>query len=172
MPRNDRKRVRIIRAFLIQIDGLNCCYCNQPLDYDSVTLDHIIPFSKNGPFAPVNLTVACHPCNNLRGNKSFFEFCLNYDFSPSKLIKYKKMHDDAIRINILNIAKEKVLSCKKTAIPHDILLLACKDLNVKYYEFNHHILIHNINLDFNAECEREKIKYWFEILIRKINGEI
>ena len=28
MPRNDRKRVRRIRAFVIQRDGLNCCYCN------------------------------------------------------------------------------------------------------------------------------------------------
>lgn len=49
-------------------DGPLCWMCGIELTMDTATLDHIIPRSKGGTFALVNLRLACSPCNNKRGN--------------------------------------------------------------------------------------------------------
>lgn len=45
-----------------------CFWCQCPLDESDSTVDHIIPRSRGGGNKLSNLVLACHPCNNKRGN--------------------------------------------------------------------------------------------------------
>lgn len=45
-----------------------CVYCRCPLDELTATLEHIIPRSLGGGDNRDNVTLACRPCNQRRGN--------------------------------------------------------------------------------------------------------
>ena len=61
-----------LRAFVIHRDNSTCRYCGKKAK--PVELDHVIPRSLGGPNTPWNLVVACHKCNQRKGNKSLAEF--------------------------------------------------------------------------------------------------
>ena len=61
-----------LRAFVIHRDNSTCRYCGKKAR--PVELDHVIPRSLSGPDSPWNLVVACHKCNQRKGNKSLAEF--------------------------------------------------------------------------------------------------
>ena len=61
-----------LRAFVIHRDNSTCRYCGKKAK--PVELDHVIPRSLSGPNTPWNLVVACHKCNQRKGNKSLAEF--------------------------------------------------------------------------------------------------
>ena len=48
-------------------DGFRCQYCGKGSD---LTVDHVVPASKGGPWSWENLTTACARCNNKKGDKS------------------------------------------------------------------------------------------------------
>ena len=54
------------KALLVKRDGLNCHYCNQPMDYDDAQIDHVIPRVRGGSDAPINLVLACPSCNGIK----------------------------------------------------------------------------------------------------------
>lgn len=60
------RRYRNYKNFLIKRDGLICHYCNQPIDYEDVQIDHVIPKIRGGSDAPINLVLSCSMCNNLK----------------------------------------------------------------------------------------------------------
>ena len=47
-------------------DGFRCQYCGTG---DDLTVDHVVPASKGGPWTWENLTTACARCNNKKGDK-------------------------------------------------------------------------------------------------------
>src|SRR5277367_528866 len=116
----ERKRHKRIREHVIMRDGLICCYCNEVLTNETLTLDHIVPDSKRGTFNTTNLTISCSKCNNKRGNKPFFEYCKQFNWSEEKLSKYRKLYFNNLRIKVLNIAKEQCLS-DHDVIPYTII---------------------------------------------------
>ena len=61
-----------VREYLLEKWGRHCAYCgaeNVPLD-----IDHIHPRSKGGSDRVSNLTLACHPCNQQKGNMALERF--------------------------------------------------------------------------------------------------
>jgi hypothetical protein len=170
MGAQERKRQKRIREYVIKRDGLMCCYCEQPLDLDSVTMEHIVPDSRRGTFNTTNLTVSCANCNNRRGNKNFFEYCKQFDFSEEKLNKYKKMYFNNLRIKILNIAKEECLKDEQ-AIPLVIIQKACQVLKIKKMDFSGYENVYQFEIKFDKLCDRKKIKFCFEQLIRIIEAD-
>ena len=61
-----------VREYLLEKWGRKCAYCdaeNVPL-----TIDHIHPRSKGGSNRVSNLTLACFPCNQRKGNRDVAEF--------------------------------------------------------------------------------------------------
>lgn len=83
------------RAYLLKKYGKRCAYCGAqdvPL-----TIDHIYPRSRGGSNRLSNLTVACIPCNQRKGNRNVSEF-LAHD--PKRLTRIEKarqkpLHDAA-----------------------------------------------------------------------------
>lgn len=64
-----------IREYLLEKFNRTCVYCgkkNIPLE-----IDHVIPKSRGGSNRVSNLTLACHNCNQIKGNLSIEEFLKN-----------------------------------------------------------------------------------------------
>jgi 5-methylcytosine-specific restriction endonuclease McrA len=61
-----------IREYLLTKWGRRCAYCGasgRPLQ-----VDHIVPRSRGGTDRLTNLTVACEPCNQAKGNRTAAQF--------------------------------------------------------------------------------------------------
>lgn len=165
----ERRRQKRIRDYVVERDGLECCYCCQPLTLESVTMEHIVPDSKKGTFNTTNLTVSCVKCNNRRGNKPFFDYCKQFNFSEDKLAKYRNMYFSNLRIKILNIAKEECLDSDE-AVPIELIKKACSILKIKDMDFSQYEKTFQFEIKFDEACNRKKIKHSFELLIRMIES--
>jgi hypothetical protein len=61
-----------IRQYLLEKFQRQCAYCGTtgvPLE-----VEHIVPTSRGGSDRVCNLTIACHPCNEAKGNQTAEEF--------------------------------------------------------------------------------------------------
>lgn len=170
MGAQERKRQKRIREYVINRDGMICCYCDTVLIPETVTMEHIVPDSKRGTFNSTNLTVSCSTCNNKRGNKSFFEYCKQFNFSNEKVEKYRKLYFNNLRIKVLNIAKEECLIAQE-AIPIEIIKQACQILRIKTIDFSNYEKTYQFEIKFNESSDRKRIKYCFEQLIRIIEAD-
>jgi hypothetical protein len=170
MGAQERKRQKRIKEHVIDRDGMICCYCDKVLTDETVTMEHIVPDSKKGTFNSTNLTVSCSYCNNKRGNKPFFDYCKQFNFSEDKIEKYKKLYYNNLRIKVLNIAKEE---CLKTdiAVPNTIIQQACQVLKIRPMTFADYMSIYQFDINFTEMCERRRIKFCFEQLIRIIESD-
>lgn len=61
-----------IELLFVSQEGL-CAYCSVELG-DSWHVDHMMPLSRGGTDDPVNLALACAPCNLSKGSKTVEEF--------------------------------------------------------------------------------------------------
>src|SRR6185436_797382 len=170
MGAQERKRQKKIREYVIARDGLVCCYCEKLLSINHVTMEHIVPDSKRGTFNSTNLTVSCYDCNNNRGNKPFFEYIKNFYFNENKLLKYKRLYFNNLKIKILNIAKEECLN-EPQAIPKELIKKDCQVLKIKDISFSDYEKSYQFEIKFNAQCDRKKIKFCFEQLIKIIEAD-
>ncbi len=86
-----------VREYLLDKWGRTCAYCgaeNVPLE-----IEHLIPRSRGGSDRVSNLTIACHKCNQKKGNKTAEEFGF------PELMKYAKIPlKDAAAINTIRWA--------------------------------------------------------------------
>jgi len=82
-----RRTSGFAKDFIDKNKGSVCIYCEQELNQENATADHIIPISNGGNNCQVNLIVCCKECNNERGNLEFKSFI------SKKNIKYKYKKD-------------------------------------------------------------------------------
>ena len=71
MPRQQSTSVyrEIITYFLIERDGINCGFCDKPVDVNTVSFDHIIPKFYGGKHRMDNIRLAHPLCNSSAGGK-------------------------------------------------------------------------------------------------------
>lgn len=86
--KNEGKRVKrrtsgFAKGFLEKNEESICIYCEEKLNSENATADHIIPISSGGNNCQVNLLVCCRDCNEERGNLDFKKYLF------SKNTKYK-----------------------------------------------------------------------------------
>lgn len=171
----ERKRQKKIKEYVINRDGMVCCYCDKPLTPETITMEHIVPDSRRGTFNTTNLTVSCSTHNNQRGNKPFFEYCKRFNWSDEKLQKYKKLYFNNLRIKVLNIAKEeclpKAVNSNLQAIPSDIIKQSCSILKIKGMDFSDYENTYQFEIKFSDLADKKKIKFCFEQLIRIIEAD-
>ena len=175
MGAQEKRRQKRIKEYVINRDGMICCYCDLPLKLEAITMEHIVPDSHRGTFNTTNLTVSCGACNNRRGNKPFFDYCKKFNWSEDKLDKYKRLYLSNLRIKVLNIAKEECLpllaNAEDRAVPLEIIKAACNILKIKLVDFSDYEKEYNFEIKFSDLCERKRIKYNFEQLIRILEAD-
>lgn len=59
----ERKSLKALKVSLAQRDGKKCFFHGATLDYDQLTIEHLLEFSKGGSDHPFNLCLACDDCN-------------------------------------------------------------------------------------------------------------
>ncbi|MCY0908746.1 MAG: RNA-guided endonuclease IscB [Sulfobacillus thermotolerans] len=106
-----------VREYLLEKWGRKCAYCgakNVPLE-----IDHIHPRSKGGSNRVSNLTLACHDCNQQKGNMPLERFLVK---SPDRihkiLVQTKAPLHDAAAVNSTRWALFEAL--KGTNLPVEI----------------------------------------------------
>jgi 5-methylcytosine-specific restriction endonuclease McrA len=62
--------VRFCRENVYIRDRHTCQYCSEKLHPKLLTLDHVVPVSKNGPTTWTNVVTACRSCNQRKGNRT------------------------------------------------------------------------------------------------------
>jgi hypothetical protein len=62
---------RIVRSIVLERDGQACTYCGSDRQLEG---DHIVPLSRGGSNAFVNLATACRPCNLSKGSRTVDEW--------------------------------------------------------------------------------------------------
>jgi len=77
-PRQHKK----YKDLLIKRDGLICHYCNQPINYEDVQIDHVIPRVRGGSDAPINLVISCQMCNYVKAT-----FCYDCEHFRNAITK-------------------------------------------------------------------------------------
>lgn len=51
-----------------------CAYCDEDVEADDRTADHVIPLSRGGAHSASNLVVACFMCNSTKSDRTDIEF--------------------------------------------------------------------------------------------------
>ncbi|PWU16019.1 MAG: HNH endonuclease [Bdellovibrio sp.] len=62
--------VRFCRENVYIRDNYTCQYCGNRHTIRHLTLDHVVPASKNGPKSWTNVVTACRDCNQRKGNRT------------------------------------------------------------------------------------------------------
>lgn len=65
-----RHTVRFSRNSIFERDECTCQYCGRRLSRSQLTVDHVIPQSRNGKDTWENLVLACMACNVRKGNRT------------------------------------------------------------------------------------------------------
>ncbi len=64
-----KTKINVSRNNIFYRDDFICQYCATRFLRKELTIDHVIPSSKGGPFTWENLVAACYSCNNKKGDK-------------------------------------------------------------------------------------------------------
>ncbi|MGH2414422.1 MAG: RNA-guided endonuclease IscB, partial [Microcystaceae cyanobacterium] len=103
-----------VREYLLDKWGRKCAYCSA--SDTRVEIDHIEPRSKGGSNRVSNLTLACHDCNQRKGNRDIHDFLAKKpDIVKRILTQAKQSLKDAASVNSTRWALFNKL--KQTALP-------------------------------------------------------
>jgi len=76
-----KTKINCTRTNIFVRDNFTCQYCGKAFARKHLTIDHVIPSSKGGPFTWENLVAACYKCNNKKSDKIIKP--LNTPFAPN-----------------------------------------------------------------------------------------
>jgi len=62
--------VRFCRENVYIRDNFTCQYCGEKFSQKHLTLDHVVPASKQGPKSWTNVVAACRSCNQKKANRT------------------------------------------------------------------------------------------------------
>jgi 5-methylcytosine-specific restriction endonuclease McrA len=106
-----------VREYLLEKWGRKCAYCsveNVPLE-----VEHIQPRSKGGSDRVSNLTLACHKCNQTKGNQDIREFLSGKPSVLDRILKQAKAPlKDAAAVNATRWALYQRLT--ETGLPIEV----------------------------------------------------
>jgi hypothetical protein len=100
-----------VREYLLEKFNRQCAYCgaqNTPLE-----IEHITPKSRGGSNRVTNLTLACQPCNQRKGNQTAEEFG-----HPNVQALAKRPLKDAAAVNIIRWKIYEIL--QSTGLPVEV----------------------------------------------------
>lgn len=69
-PKKMRRYKRLTKKTLFERDKGKCGYCGKKLTLSSMTVDHVMPRSKNGEHKWQNVVSSCSACNSKKGDRT------------------------------------------------------------------------------------------------------
>ena len=64
------KTASLTRKNILKRDGYKCGYCDDRLESESLTIDHILPTSRGGKHEWKNVVCSCKRCNSKKSNRT------------------------------------------------------------------------------------------------------
>lgn len=64
------KHPRFRKKVLFNRDNWSCQFCGCKLNWETVTIDHVMPSSRGGQTSWLNCVAACKPCNKRKADKT------------------------------------------------------------------------------------------------------
>lgn len=74
-----------------------CVYCAALLTPETATLDHVQPLSRRGTHDPGNLVIACHACNQLKGDALPLDFFMRHPWAGANFMRYARAVHRALK---------------------------------------------------------------------------
>ena len=106
-----------VREYLLEKWGRKCAYCdaqNVPLQ-----IEHVLAKARGGSNRVSNLTLACHPCNQLKGARSLEDFLAKDPKRATRILaQAKRPLKDAAAVNATRWALANTL--KATGLPVEL----------------------------------------------------
>ena len=93
------------RDIFNKYDG-HCAYCGKKIEFDDMTIDHIIPLSKNGGNDLANTIPSCQLCNNQKADRSIEEFRAFLE-DITETLDENKQYRIALRYKKIAIVKQQ-----------------------------------------------------------------
>ena len=84
-------------------DG-HCAYCGKKIDFDDMTIDHIVAISKGGSNDIANTIPSCQLCNNQKADRTVEEFRAFLE-SITETLDENKQYRLALRYKKIAIVK-------------------------------------------------------------------
>ena len=82
----------LTRRNILMRDRYTCQYCENTRPAGELTLDHVIPRSRNGGSSWENLVACCIPCNNRKGNRTPEEAGMRLSRAPRPFTLHTSRH--------------------------------------------------------------------------------
>ena len=95
-------RVPFSKKNVLVRDGFRCAYCED--DNRRLTIDHIIPKSRNGKTSFENCVASCKPCNNRKGGRTPSEAGMYLRVKP-----YQPTISEFLRLKVKKLGINNVL---------------------------------------------------------------
>ncbi len=76
------KAMKFSPRALYKRDNYTCQYCNKKKKSDELSIDHVIPRSKNGATSWENCVTACFKCNNKKSDRTLKETGYTLNVKP------------------------------------------------------------------------------------------
>lgn len=90
------------RREIYNLFGGKCAYCGKKLDFDDMTVDHVLPQCKGGTNDPENTYPACYLCNNQKADMTLEEF-REYISNIEEELDTNKAYRLALRFNKISV---------------------------------------------------------------------
>lgn len=92
-----RHQKRAIKRATMRDCSRRCVYCATHLEHACATLDHVLPVSRGGSQSPGNLVIACHSCNQLKGDLLPLEFFAMHPWAGANFMRYARAVHRALK---------------------------------------------------------------------------
>ena len=90
-----------VKRLLIENWNNQCAYCGYTQKNKEMTLDHVIPITKQGTDEYFNLVPACRPCNLSKGHQAIRQWYFDSEhYTEERWIKIK-LHMTRIETDVL-----------------------------------------------------------------------
>jgi hypothetical protein len=107
MPMTSAQR-KALRATLMERAGGICPLCSQPLDVESLQIDHIIPTSAGGGDNIENLQPTHRRCNNRKSNRALTDDVLAMIRAPAPAyLKFIARLTPPLRAKLIKLAERE-----------------------------------------------------------------
>jgi hypothetical protein len=105
-------------SLVFRRDRCLCAYCGEVFREGDLTLDHVLPESRGGPWTWTNLVTACGPCNLRKNNRTPEEArmaLLYVPYTPSRheyfILENRQIRGDQMEFLLSKVPRHSRLLC-------------------------------------------------------------
>ena len=122
-----RPNSRELKKKLIERDGSRCAYCGRELDFDSCTIEHVVPLACGGTSTMDNCIILCCECNIRAAGIKGYQF---EQYVRELLEKHPSYQNVRANVPLMGAKSNIDIICeKKTDIGYEKYIIEVKSVS-------------------------------------------